>query len=79
MNGVVAPWLRISCRQRNPAGPTKDRDFPNDKFPSNDSDTRSTEPREHTYMWPDSNGVRNLLTHEFFGFEGQQKIKNGDF
>jgi hypothetical protein len=25
------------------------------------------------------NGVRNLLTHEFFGFEGQQKIKNGDF
>ena len=47
MNGGVAPWLRISCRQRNPAGPTKDRDFPNDKFPSNDSDTRSTEPREH--------------------------------
>ena len=26
MNGVVAPLLRISCRQRTP---TKDRDFPN--------------------------------------------------
>jgi hypothetical protein len=29
MNGVVAPLLRISCRQRNPAGPINDLDFPN--------------------------------------------------
>jgi hypothetical protein len=41
----------------------------------------SKNPERFMLKTPESglNGVRNLLTHQFFGFEGQQKIKNGDF
>ena len=48
MNGVVAPLLRISCRQRNPI---KDRDFPNVVINSRATTVQKTPCKRKMAVW----------------------------